>query len=683
MPALPAVRWLPAAGANYGAPADLHELALAVELPAGWHAAGAGRTHGASAKRTGETLRFEPDVPITEFALLAAPLERRAMTIRGIECELLIHPKHLRNVEYLAAFTGGEGEEDENFVDELRDRLGHWLLSGTVPAYPHRVFSLVEVPAQLRRYGGGWLMDTVQALPGVQLLAEHGLPTARLAERHSNWMSAGPRMGWLLPSVDYSGPGGIPLHAGAARNAGTFLAQATGEGAAAADYLLYWLTARQALGFVEVAPAHWLRVDLGPADTEPYLLGVFRAMAYVSTASRFFLFFPMSLEDQSEKMSFTGFDPASTENGADVLIHKANLIALSIHQLLGARKVTQFLALMHERHAGGTYALDDFAQALIDVEPALAEWLHHVLHEPTLPGFHASDASVHRLPDDDSGRPRYQILVHVRNDELAPGVAGVSYRSQGGIFNWSSFTPMAGESSVEIGVVSAGPPEEVRLETYLSLNRRIMRLRLELRDVEKIVYKPPFTGTRASAWMPPDLGIVVDDLDAGFAASSPPAGWSLGRATERPAAGLPEFGRDASSARRWRRQADPNVVTWGRYRRTLARIAAGDGTANASFTTALPSAGRWRLHYHLPGASLSEDHYDPWWNRAFGAMDIKVISADAELSTDFDAAVAAPGWNSLGTFDLPAGRVQVVVSDATTGDIVVADAVRWERLEDA
>ena len=45
---------------------------------------------------------------------------------------------------------------------------------------------------------------------------------------------------------------------------------------------------------------------------------------------------------------------------------------------------------------------------------------------------------------------------------------------------------------------------------------------------------------------------------------------------------------------------------------------------------------------------------------------------------DFDATIAVPGWNDVGTFEVPAGLVTVVVSDATTGDIVVADAVRWE-----
>ena len=717
---MPAVRWLPVAGANYDAPPDFHALDLAVEVPSGWHAAGAGRTQNEG------PLRFKPTVPVPEFALLAAPLARRAMTVDEVECELLIHPTHLGNVEYLASrgsepmaedggtmmvisvTDGGHGtpqmlESGGTLADKLRDRLRRWLSGGHLPPYPHRVVSLVEVPAQLRRYGGGWLMDTVQGLPGVQLLAEHGFPTSRLTER-PRWAGF-PEARWidyLFAQVEYSGAHGIALTAGAARNRVPFLTRATGDGAAAMDYLVEWLAAWRVRGVREVAPAHWLRVGLSPRM--PFLVRVLeRGMASATMASDWFSFFPMALEDESEKVSFAGFDPAARENGADIVIHKGDLVALSMQRLLGAEKVSRFLALLRERHAGGTFTRDDFLRAVGDVDPAAAPFLTHVLSEPTLPGFLASDARVARLPDDGSGNPRYQIGVHVYNDELAPGVAGVSYRTGGvtgnvGFFQWSPFAHVPGKSSVEIGVVGREPPVEVRLETYLSLNRRILRLRLPPVDAQTIVDEPPLAGGRASPWRPADIGIVVDDLDAGFATTSPPTGWDLlgqGGAGGANVAGdeaLPEYRADGSVEPRWRRQTDENAVIWGKYRRTLARIAAGKGQGQARFTTELPVAGRWRFYYHLPGASLSEGHYrrsQDWWRPAdaFGDLDIAIVVGERDgggsdrLDVEFDATQATPGWNHLGSYDLPAGRVQVVVSDATDGDIVVADAVRWQRAE--
>jgi len=717
---MPAVRWLPAAGANYDAPPDFHALDLVVEVPPGWHAAGAGRTQDEG------RLRFKPTVPVPEFALLAAPLARRAMTVDEVECELLIHPTHLGNVEYFASRASEPMAEDGGtmmvinltddgdtsaapnmlesggtLADKLRDRLRRWLSGGHLPAYPHRVVSLMEVPAQLRRYRGGWLMDTVQGLPGVQLLAEHGFPTSRLTER-PRWAGF-PEARWfdyLFAQVEYSGAHGIALTAGAARNRVPFLTRATGDGAAAMDYLVEWLAAWRVRGVREVAPAHWLRVGLSPRM--PFLVRVLeRGMASATIASDWFSFFPMALEDESEKVSFAGFDPAARENGADIVIHKGDLVALSMQRLLGAEKVSRFLALLRERHAGGTFTRDDFLRAVGDVDPAAVPFLTHVLSEPTLPGFLASDARVARLPDDGSGNPRYQIRVHVYNDELAPGVAGVSYRT--GVipyYQWSPFAHVPGKSSVEIGVVGREPPVEVRLETYLSLNRRILRLRLPPVDAQTIVDEPPLVGGRASPWRPADIGIVVDDLDAGFATTSPPTGWDLlggaGGANVADDEALPEYRADGSVEPRWRRQTDENAVIWGKYRRTLARIVAGKGQGKARFTTVLPVAGRWRLYYHLPGASLSEGDYrqaQEWWRPAdtFGDLDIAIVVGERDsgeanggsdrLDVEFDATQATPGWNHLGSYDLPAGRVQVVVSDATDGDIVVADAVRWQRAE--
>ncbi len=715
----PSVRWLPAAGANYAAPPDFHELALAVDMPQGWHAAGAGRVPSEAGAR------FEPGVPIPEFALFAAPLKRLAMSVHGVVCELLIHPKHMGNIDYLAAIGKDEPVDDESAgptpsslmvievhdgeteprrtllddrartaAENIRGRLERWLSGEHAPTYPHQVVSMVEVPGQLRRYRGGWLMDTAQAFPGVQLMAEHGFPTSRFTERprprelpEEQWLD------FLAAQIDYSGPHGIALTVGAPRNLGAFLTRATGEGAAAADHLLEWLTEWRVRGVRENAPAHWLLV--GPGQQAPFLWrAVGRAMASSNMASNRYLFFPMRLEDESEamsrKMAFAAFDPRSVENGADILIHKGNLVALSIQRLLGLEKVARFLALMRERHGGEAFTLEDLAQALIDVDPAIGPFLENVLFRPSLPGFLASDAQVDRLADDETGNPRYQIRVAVRNDEPVPGVAGISYRTGDFGYQWSPFALVPGSSAVEIGVVTREPPAEVRLETYLSLNRRILRLRLPPVDATSIVEEPPLVGSRPSDWRPRALGIVVDDLDPGFATVSPPPGWGQGRTEAADDDRLPEFGRsDDGNGHRWHRQADMNAVIWGKYRRTLARIVAGKGEGQASFTTALPVAGHWRLHYHLPGASFSEDHYmraNSWWERAddFGEMDIRIVVGEGDakaLEVAFDAALASPGWNSLGTWELPAGPVRVVVTDATTGDIVVADAIRWQRLE--
>jgi len=50
-------------------------------------------------------------------------------------------------------------------------------------------------------------------------------------------------------------------------------------------------------------------------------------------------------------------------------------------------------------------------------------------------------------------------------------------------------------------------------------------------------------------------------------------------------------------------------------------------------------------------------------------------------SRQFDGSVAEPGWNDLGRFVLQEGETQVVVTDETSGNVVIADAIRWRPSE--
>ena len=669
----PAVCWLPKSGANFGVenPAvqspDFHHIDLTVEIPDGWHAAGPGRIeHDGS-------LRFRPDVALPDFPLFAAPFERRVLTVDEVEYELLIHPMHMDSVDRFASEDSLEGT-----IDFIKPRLS------PIPGlhYPHPVLSLVEVPAQLRRYGGGRFLDTIQSLPSVQMLPEHGFPTRRFRARGAGSAPDDVVLRLDLGSAASFGPHRIPLAAGASRNLLPFLSSASGDGAVAANYLLESLTAWRWRGGRTVAPGHWLQLGFAPGSPLP--LRVMHRLTGTATFSfNWYQFFPMALEDRSAGFSFTNFDPTASAENADVLIHKGNLIALAVQGLMGREKVAEFLALMRERHAGATFDLDDFIAAMVQTDPAMAPYIEHFMRESTLPGFLAADLRAYRIADDGNGQPRYQLAVHIRNDEPVPGVAGISFRS-GYAFEWGDFAHVPGNTSLELGVVASEPPEEVRLETYLSQNRRIMRLAVPPIDPETTLPGEPFIGSRPSDWLPQDLGIVVDDLDPGFAAESPPRrGFrvSFGDEEDDTDGRVPEYYTDAG-ARIWRRQENPDTVSWGKYRRTLTRIRAGAGEGRASFRAELPTAGTWRLSYHLPGSSASEGNrfgLPPGWQSGdrFGTLDLEIVAGASLTPFNFDASTAVSGWNDLGTFDLPAGSVTVLVSDDTTGDIVVADAIRW------
>ena len=113
--------------------------------------------------------------------------------------------------------------------------------------------------------------------------------------------------------------------------------------------------------------------------------------------------------------------------------------------------------------------------------------------------------------------------------------------------------------------------------------------------------------------------------------------------------------------------------SFGKYRHTTARAPPGDGRASAVFRASLPTAGRWRIDYHLPEAS------DAFFGARVrhGLYRLTVVASGVAEVVEFDATAAPWGWNDLGTFELPAGEVSLVVSNETSGRAVFADAVRW------
>lgn len=669
---MPDTRWLPSPGANsgrndpLGRSPDFHHVDLAVSLPSGWLPAGPGR------QSASPPWRFLTTAPITEYALIAAPFARRALRVAGVDCELLLHPAHMRQFDAVA-----DALPEAAIADYLSERLA-------VPGlhYPHDTLSLVETPAQLRRYGGGWRMGTLQALDGVQMLPEHGFPTAPFAARYpAPNLRSDPDHGHstMLARLDRLGPNGIPLSAGFSRNLLPALTSATGEGALTVNYLLEALTARHALGVHEIAPGGWVHASV-PANNA-VARAVLRAMGTATVRSAWFDYMPDALETRSETTPLKDVDPRVFPDGADILFHKGERVAAMIEGVLGRRKTGEFLALVRRRHAGRTFMVDDFVNALATTEPSLRPLIEHFLNAASLPGYLASPVLVVRIDDDENGRPRHQIVLHVRNDEPVPGVVALTWRTETQDLSQWHVGPHAtvlGNASVQMGAVSTNVPQEIRLETYLALNRRALQLPVS-NDAMVAVDQQPFVGARPSDWAPRGPGIVVDDLDHGFSVAAATTGlvpWR--RLQPLPSADVPEFGalRDG-----WRRQSSPDVLAWGKYRRTLVRKPAGDGSAVAHFDAIIPAAGHWNLQYHLPGASLRYVRYGRLRRpESIGDIHMTLLRGEREpVSLALDAGGVHGGWNEIGTFEIPAGPVRLTVSDRTTGDIIVADAIRWRR----
>lgn len=699
---LPGVHWLPRPGANVGFddPAsverDFHTVDLVVEVPPGWLVAGPGLRRAAG---DGE-FRFKPRSPVPAVALLASRFERRAMEVAGVELEVLMSSEH---VDSLAVF--------EDAVEPLRDRLLGLFDEATSAGldYPYGALSVVEVPATLRRCGGGWRMDTVQALPGILLLNERAFPTARFdlafrrAKNRVNRAAPGEFKIRALERYfrnDYAG--GDPF-VGLERNLLRFQTGVAAHGmeAVALEFVVEELAELVLSGRPGFFSAHLFTPD-GGTSLDRIAFGVSSAFG-IDTGQQAFrdvVANRPAVWDLALGTSLGHLDPAADPVGAlDVLALRGGAVARSIFDALGRERTAAVLSELRRR---GGYDVDGFYDAAelagADLRGLLGDWLN----DAGMPGFVASSAVMSRLPDTARGQPRFVTRVRVRNGEPVPGLVRLRYttarwqKSKGSGTMLSEPVRVPGHSSMEISLVTESPLTQAWLAPYLSLNRADVRLAVETADG----LDDGFAGARLSDWEPPaQPGIVVDDLDAGFVVErgARRSSFRIGDMVREPQRltgemdhGIPNFETswglyDVRFDQEWLRQDVPS--SWGWYRHTVARSRAADGHSKAVFSTGLPEAGEWRLDYHMPFVkqwSKGELRFrgQPQGLLAtLGDYDMVLEFGDGEvLPVAFDASESENGWNDLGRFNLPRGPVRLVVSNRSSGDLVLADAIRWRPI---
>jgi ABC-type transport system involved in multi-copper enzyme maturation permease subunit len=707
---MPGLGWLPHSGSDVPAgdprthPSDYFEVDLEVEVPDGWLVAGPGRRQVLDSDGERARFRFRPGAPVPHVGLLASRFDRRSMEVAGVELEILVHPKHLRNLKF---FEDAAGEIESRIEELLTDaeKLG-------LP-YPYGGLTLVESPTNLRGYGGGWRMDTTQAMPGVLLLRENSFTTSRFEFEFRNPEDFDEREGGMARAKveaverffenDFSG-GNVFL--GGSRNFLLFQTGAHGEGALALDFVLDELVNQLLTGkrgyfsaFLFDQKSSFVIgetiINMLTGQTESIAEAVLKAASDRP-----------SVWDLALGTSMAALEPTEdAPQSLNVLALKSRAIALSILDGLGREKTAALLSELLSRYRGGHFTGADFHQIAVELDASLEPLIGDWLNEATLPGFITSPVVIERLADDDQGNPRYQTRVHVLNDESTPGLLRMSYLTgeEGTRENSRQLTEpvrLAGHESVEIGLLSSTPPQELWLQPYLSLNRQEVQLSLPRVDQEEEVEAEPFLGHRPSDWRPFETAdIVIDDLDEGFSVESaeeesgtrlrgglasffvPPVDMDQG---------LPEFSQAGLPPKEWSRRETPS--SWGKYRHTIALVSSGSGDHRAIFKAELPHSGRWRLAYYLPELTRMANtsirvggaRIDGSIGLAgsLGTYDLTLVAGGQEQTLEFDGEAAEVGWNSLGEFDLAQGEARVEVSNETSGRLVIADAIRWQSVSE-
>jgi ABC-type transport system involved in multi-copper enzyme maturation permease subunit len=676
---LPGTGWLPVAGpssatglaAEQGP--DFFDLDLTVSAPEPWIVAGPGAREPAE----DGWVRFAPGAPVDGVALIAGRFEQRAVDVAGIRFELLLWPEHTDVLEDLA-------EAEVPLRDFIEERLSE-LADAGLP-YPYTGFSVVEVPNTLRGFGGGWMLDTTMAPPGMALVHETGLPMARFdvpfrdpedfKEREGGLPEAQLNRLKMFCTNDFSGTN---VFANAARSFVRSRTGARGEGREGADWIVADLATRLLSETRSYFSAHLFTPELnqaiGQAIQRHFTSGGNRPFA--ESVVELFSSRP-EVWQAVEGSNLLSMDPLENPRRTlDAYALKAGTLADVSYLRLGFEGSAGLLGDLVNEYGGRTFDLQGLSEFMEGRAEGSGTMVDDIFRSTELPAFAERGAEVVRVEDTEDGSPRYELVTVIDNHRPNPGVVQLNIRvGQGDEAETLTQDPVLipGNSGVRMATVLSQPPSVVWVNPFLSVNRTAFRIAVD-GPGDEVDPRAPTEGMEVVALE--DLAsdaIVVDDLDDGFAVISEKGGNGL-RLTARESGdgevldqGLPvdEFG---PTPRTWSRATSGSAH--GLYRHTFAYVKAGKGNTRAEFTATLPRAGQYDLEIHVPVKRRF------FAIRTWGMWTVVVDQDGDRTELEFDAAAAEGGWSLLDTLDLGDGEVTVQIADDVTGQIVVADAIRW------
>lgn len=716
---MPGVFWYPTSGSAVDKdvpelqPRDLFTTDLEISAPRNWHVATVGKRE-VTENEKGITYQFKSEAPIPEIALLASEFDRRTTTIESVEFEVLFSKKHLQNLDALSSLT--------EIIDQwVAERIHNAHASSL--SYPYTVFSVVEVPSNLRIYAGGWRMDSVLQPPGLMLVRETNFPTERfenvvVRERSREWRSKAEQDEQVFKVLyEYfrdDGHGGSPF-VGFARNFVSHQVSATGRGATVLQYLLDQLSNQLTTktdSFSVISLAEFGKSIPGGGyertpDDDPNSWA-FQTRSRVATA-------PSTWEVMNRTALFDLDFKSNPIPSYRTLLAKGRALARSMIDYYGSDKIGEFLDQLVRKYRAQSFTKTEFLDTAAEVGLDFNEWLHPWFENTTLPGYLTTTPSVLKLEEQAEDITNYQTTFVLYNAEPMAGFVRVFWEDHevdernprwpsGEYFN-SDPLLLAGHGAKRIAISSVHPLGGIWIEPYLAHNRSVFEV-LVPPAAEKIVPEIPVLPVATDIeWLPPKSDVVVvDDLDPNFSVVKRTAG-SQSIAVLETVLQSSKIQREydqgllVSNAPRfgmWTRMY--STSGYGLYRRTFAPIAQGDETSAARFVANLPYDGHWNLEIYIPKDAFSGRYYGGYID-FFGikyddnrfvtrnanpdAPDeyyrLVIKNGNADREEKFDIANATEGWNEVGLFEFSSTDVEVLLS-AWAGHeeiTVYADAIRW------
>ena len=712
---LPTIKWLPTLGASVheelleDKARDFFDVDLTVAVPSNWTIASSDKELIQSGRHQNR-FKVSPQVPVASVTLIASNFVELGWDLNGVNVEMLLRPKHAQRLGYLEEHAPAIRETLEVMIEEL-EKSGF--------SYPLSVLSLVEVPSNLRTYGGGWEMGSIIAAPGLLMLREWSLPGNKLnqiLDRYNFDRGDSRRHEWavrlLRTFFTQDLYGGDVIREGA-RNLLDHWSQATGPGASAINCIVNELAYRVMPGkqfTLENSRPHFSATYFTKSKVrgfvEDRLFSPSRYRLIDDNADLMSLLFDDSNEGWNElQTALTTLDFRNdSERSRRIATMKCRTVASSLLDAVGPDTITNFLSALRTRFSGNTYSLSDISKISRELEIHELSYLIDWVEKPGLPGFLIKAVVVARVVDQE-GLDSYETTLLVRNDQNISGAISIHLaRGESGFHVFSNEVPprtyiVPDNTTMRIRNTSSYRPTAARINTFVSLNQgRLIVLLPSSDESHQVVIAGNEVEIVDGAWET-DKGIVVDDLDRHFTVNASTThneenvfGFNRRKRDRGTDVGLPIYIENDPFPPTWSRVRLEGA--YGKYRRTAAIGISGRKEVVASFKCSLPESGKWQLDFHMPVnpkvVQLVNRGSHSWLTserlsrtmHSQATYNISMVQSGRTEKIEFNAMSGTLGWNRLGAFEMEASDVEVLVSNRSDGLIVYADAIRWTNVHD-
>lgn len=636
---LPGVCWYPTAGVAVGRddlrkyPKDYFKIDVKVTVPKQWKVAGPGQSELQPDSNRQKTFRFRPENPVVDVVLIGSRFERAAMTIKGIEFELLYSVKHRKNITALEATI-------PHLTEWITDRLTVAEQHGL--QYPYGALTIVEVPSHLQVLGGGWSMDSNLYGPGVVMIRETGIPTARFDVKFKD-QEGEESFQDLLAYIDNDLQSGNLLN-GIARNFVSYQTSPVGTGAIALHYFIEDLvgdliverrpyfttnTALNSLGGAQVdvsggGQSTTVSITVGSSSSQPRrAVGAVMRMRDINTQR-------IGVWSQIEESALSDLNFHEEPIKAYDAVLLRNTYAISaLEEWVDEEILGNILRDLINNYRGLNFSYKEFRDIAVAHIPRFEDITQNWINTNKLPGYVVSKATIEQITTEESGAQIFQSVFNLRNVESISGIVKVAWTEEAPFGSndenaVSSSLPVQfiePHSAYQFAIKSDHKPTSIKVDAPMSLNRRPIQLFLPSEDEIETSISTSRPVVKPVEWNPIQSNqIIIDDLDPGFSVTGEPKdlevpaflrsfveiGLALAGLNEEVDRGLPIYNR-WSETNQWTRDQGAG---YGRFRNTFARVpsvsksAADEDEFTAEFATDLPKTGTWELEYSVPSPIL-------------------------------------------------------------------------------